>query len=514
MSLHTWAFSMGRTQVARVRRDFDCLMERMHRRLYPETVHVLAFYWLKTIGLQRYQPAEWDALDQLLQEAAAGQSISVPQAVQCIADLREWIPQFRHGNGQPSRQPMTEPTREVNSNALPLYLFRLLNEWLPVEVAHLLVSEPPERSDESGNPVIVVARAIERLLLREHLSRATQESMLLPGLLSPRFVYPADFEILQDVLLFVLGRTGASAPAKLPAALLWVAADAPLSLAYSDAVRAAILTAGPSELHVPIPPSQATELVKKDHVRITSALVTSDGQLWHADRLQRDEQDSIIYRPAGQLRIDYSRDHARMTLPWPESRQRWSGTVSFSNRLEVFGHAWHISHWEQDSERTLLHLEFVDSLPMTAIEPGAKDRLRRSHPAAIDMAWAALERALAASMIQRNLEPVEQLRRAELVPLGRALFGLAETLMTRRLRTLDGIDRRLKGIRYLSAELLPVYGPVPWRILPEAVRRILLGAGIYGSVADLLHEVFEGLPEGQADRVPPGRYSNGPSRAA
>jgi hypothetical protein len=341
--------------------------------------------------------------------------------------------------------------------------------------------------------------------------------MLLPDLLSPRFVYPADFEIMQDVLLFLLGRTGVPAPATLPAVLLRVAADAPLSSAYSDAVSAAVLTAGPSgaeELHVPIPPSQATELVKKDHVRITSAIVTRDGQLWHADRLQRGEQDSIIYRPAGRLRIDYSRDHARMIVPWPESRRRWSGTVSFSDRLEMFGHAWRISHWEQDAERTLLHLEFVDSLPMTAIEPGAQARLRRSHPAAIDMAWAALESALSGSMTQRNLEPVEQLRRTELIPLGRALFGLAETLMTRRLRTLDGIDRRLKGIRYLSAELLPVYGPVPWRILPEAVRRILLGGRIYGSVADLLHEVFEGLPERQADRVPPGRYSHGPSRAA
>src|SRR5262249_9009764 len=136
---------------------------------------------------------------------------------------------------------------------------------------------------------------------------------------------------------------------------------------------------------------------------------------------------------------------------------RWSGAVSFTNRMEMYGREWHISHWEQDIERTLLHLVFVATLPMTAIEPGAKSRLHRSRPAAIDMAWAALESALANSLVRRSREPVEQLRRDELVPLGRSLFGLAESVMTRRTRKLEVIDIYLKGIRCLSADLLSLY---------------------------------------------------------
>jgi hypothetical protein len=492
-------------------------LERIGQRLYPETLPVLAFYWLKTICVKGYQQTEWQLLDHLLQQACADKRVPVSQAVQSILDLRGWIQQTRHMNRQElvRPQPPFQPARQIGSDALPLYLFRLMNQWLPAEVAQLLVRDPENGSDQSAIPVLVAARAIERLLLREHLSRATLESLLLPGLLSPRFLYPADSEILQDVVLFLLGRTAATARAKLPAVLMCVAPDAPFSLDYGEAVSGAILTAGPSgaeELHVRIPPSQARELLKTDHLRITSAVVTMDGQLWQADKLQQGEQDSIVYRPAGRLRIDCSGDHARMFLPWPETRSRWSGPVSFTNRMEMFGRGWHISHWEQDAERTLLHLVFADALPMTAIEPSAKARLRRSHPAAIDMAWAALENALSASLVRRNLDPVEQLRCEELVPLGRALFGLAESVMTRRLRKMDAIDRRLNGIRYLSAQLLPVYGPVPWRILPKAVRKILLADHIYGPVADVFHEVFEGLPEGWGDGAPSDRWSNGPLR--
>ena len=354
-----------------------------------------------------------------------------------------------------------------------------------------------------------MARAIERLLLREHLSRATLESMLLPGFLSPRIIYPGDWETFQDVVLFLTSRTDAPTHAKLPAVLVCVAPDSPLSSAYSEAVGKATLTTGVSgaeELHVPIPPSQAKELLKTDHVRITSTVVTMDGQLWQADKLQRAEKDTIVYRPAGRLRIDYSEDHSRIVMPWAEARWHWSGPVSFTNRPEVFGREWRISHWEQDGERTLLHLEFVASLPMTAIEPGAESSLRRSHPAAIDMAWTALGRALEASLAQGNREAVELLRREELIPLGRALFGLAETVLSWRLRRTEPLERRLNGIRYLSAQLISEYGLIPWHVLPKAVRKILLADRPTEAFAGLLHEVFDGLPEGGGDRMSSSRW--------
>lgn len=476
---------------------------------------MLTSYWLRTVRGKEYRQTEWRALDHLLQQAIAEERTLAAPAVHMIANLREWIQQVRQIDDRPSllAQPPLGPTREVASDSLLFYVFRLLNEWLPVEVAHLLVEEPEDRSDKSGIPVLVVARAIERLLVREHLSQAALESLLFPGLLSPRLVYPADSEILQDVILFLLGRTAAPAPTKLPAALLCVAPGAPLSLAYAETVSTAILTAGSSgveELHVSIPRSQAMELLKTDHVRITSAVVTMDGQMWQADKLQGGEQDFIVYRPTGRLRIDYSGDHARMVLPWPETRGRWSGPVSFTDRLEMFGREWHISHWEQNTEGTQLHLVFVAYLAITSVAPGVQTHLSRSHPAEIDMAWSALERALAVSLVRHNLEPIEQLQRSEFVALGRALFGLAEAVMARRATSTDPIDTRLQGIRYLSAGLFPAYGPVPWRILPERVRKTLVA-----QPADLLHETFEGLPEAPSNgtlRWPWNRRS--PSRAA
>jgi hypothetical protein len=503
------------SHVSEVQQDFDCLLDRMRHRLYPETMPVLAFYWLRTICEKGYQEPEWTALDRLLRHA--DQSISSEQAFQSIVDLREWIVQTRHRNHQPSTHSVSpgEQTREVTSDALVPYVFRLLNEWLPVEAANLLIREPVEGLEQPGIPGLFVARAIERLLLREHLSRAALESMLAPGLLSPRIIYPGDWEIFQDVVLFLTGRTAASAFAKLPAVLVCVAPESPLSPGYSEAVGRAILTtsvSGAEELHVPIATSQAKELLTRDHIRITSTVVTMDGQLWQADKLQRAEKNAIVYRPAGRLRIDYSEDHARIVMPWLEAHGNWSGPVSFTNRPEVFGREWRISHWEQDGEHTLLHLEFVACLPLTAVEPRAETSLRRSHPAAIDMAWTALERALEASLAQGNRGPVELLRREELIPLGRALFGLAETVSSWRLRRTEPLERRLNGIRYLSAQLISEYGLIPWHVLPKAVRKILLANGRYGPLAGLLQEVFEGLPEGWGDRVSSGRWPSGSLR--
>ena len=126
------------SHVSEIQQDFDCLLERMRHRLYLETTPVLAFYWLRTICEKGYQEPEWTALDHLLRQA--DQSVSSDQAFQSISDLREWIQQTRHRNPPPSIRSVSrgEQTREVNSDALVPYVFRLLNEWLPVEAANLL----------------------------------------------------------------------------------------------------------------------------------------------------------------------------------------------------------------------------------------------------------------------------------------------------------------------------------------------------------------------------------------
>jgi hypothetical protein len=343
-----------------------------------------------------------------------------------------------------------------------------------------------------------VARAIERLLVREHLSAATLEALLDPGLFSPRFVYAADAEILRDVVLFLLGRTEAAEGAPVvPATLLGIAPGAPLPANYGQAVERAFLVAGAfrEELHVPIGSAQAVELLTHDRVRFTSIVVTMDGRWWQADKLYTGDWNAVVYRPIGRLRIDYSNDHARLRIPWPESRFEWSGPVSFPDTFELFGRQWRVAQWELDAERAWLNLVFAGAVPVTEIAPNANARLRRARPASVDMGWAALESALLNSVSQNSLEAIEQMRRSELIPLGRALFALAETALNRRQRTAENIEPRLRAVAYHGAELLPTYGRVPWRIVPERIQKTLLERRLYTSLDELLHQVFEGLPD-------------------
>ena len=109
----------------------------------------------------------------------------------------------------------------MTSERLTAFIVRLLNEWLPAEVARLLIDESESAAiQDSGIPVQAIGSAIERLLVREHLSRGTLEMLLEPELLSPEYVYPADLEILRDVVLSMLGRTAAPIPSVMPATLL------------------------------------------------------------------------------------------------------------------------------------------------------------------------------------------------------------------------------------------------------------------------------------------------------
>jgi hypothetical protein len=464
----------------------------MRSRRYAETLPVLVFYWFRTVLGQGYSRREWKALGDLI----AGFPAQNPEWDSAILALRTRFQQAEVPPAPSEKSSVLESARSHLSNdVLAPYITRLLNEWLPVEVAHLLVDEPGDSSLESeGMPVFTVARGMERLLVRERLSGGTLEALLQPGLLSPALVYPADAEILQDVVLFLLGKTEGPGLPILPALLLCVPPDSPLRADYGQAVAQARMVnlAGTEELHVPISKAQAGELLRDDRLHLGSILATMDGGWWQADRLLEDEkQDLIVYCPGGRLTIQYSGDHARLQIPWPEMRNGWSGPVSLHHIFEIFGRQWGIERWEQDPQQTRLHLVFLGTLPVSKILPLAPTGLRRSRPAAVDMAWASLENALARSFALGILEPMEQLRHPDLIPVGRALYALAESAVSHRLRDREILTKHLRAIEYLQAELVPSYGRVPWRILPETVRKRLLANR---SQRDLWAPVFEGFP--------------------
>ncbi|HEY7387659.1 MAG TPA: hypothetical protein VH640_04075 [Bryobacteraceae bacterium] len=510
----------GRTKSPEIKELGD-LFARMRQILYPETLPVLISYWLKAVYSRGHEFRWWKKLRDELTTSLSEQFSNDDRFRQALTELDAWIRDsvLLPGHAPPSSARRSAPVRTiVDPEELKPYVTRLLNEWLPREVAGMLVHEgesPFWQGD--GIPALASAVALERLLVRERLSPETLEKFLDPQLVSPQSVYPADAEILRYVVLALLGRTSAPAPPVMPAMLLCNGQWSPLPADYGEAVRYAIPMPGPAgdQLHVPLAPAQLSPMLKNTPVLIGSIVVTMDGRWWESQRLSYGQNNAVVYFPMGRLKIDFSADHARMRVPWPEARAQWCGNVEFPGAFELFGREWRVSRWEQDAHRTWLDLVFSDFLPVTG-EAAARE-LRRSRPASVDIAWSALENALADSILQNNREPIEQLRHSELIPLGRALLELSKSI-TGFFRAREGIETRLNAVRYLQAPLVGEYGRVPWRIVPGRVRAALLHRGRSDpALRALTDQVFEGSGEiggAETKLAALGRYQRGLPRVS
>lgn len=500
------SFSFLRHRVSRVELDFQRLVERVSQRLYPETTPVLASYWLKTVYWSGYGRDEWRELDSLLKRHLSSDFTVSEPCRQALSDIRSWTKSSNHRDGRPEGpNPRSGPVYRpaLGPETLAAYTIRLLSTWLPQEIARMLVSEPQTADpDAAGVPVLAIGLALERLLVRERLSPPTLEALLDPHLVSPRFVYPADLEILRDVVLFLLGQTAGIPPTVLPGAFLGTPRDARLSGDSPEALENACLVEAShgQELHVPIKPNQVLQILTEAPVGIGSLVVTADGRWWEATELQGGVEDMLVYRPHGRPRIDYSADHTRLRVPWPESVQGWSGTVHFPHELEVFGRLWKVARWEKDGAHSWLHLIFSRTSPVTLVPSSTPPDLRRCAPASIDLAWAELETALAAALAQNQWEPIERLRREDLIPLGRTLLALAQSALARP--KVDAIATNLRRIHFALGSLDPSNGLIPWRILPQAVRKRLMRGRLYPAVLELLQQVFAGVPPAPTEPLP------------
>lgn len=505
--------------------DLEALLARMRRRLYPETIPVLASYWLKTVCAGGHTRGWWKELHELLKQVLREEPLNAPSR-EALMGVQDWI---RQGGPLTGKTPGLSPPRlepfraNLSPEWLVPYVARLLNEWLSAEVAGLMVNESESGVPPDGYvPVLAVGRALERLLVRERLSPETLEMLLQPELVSPHYVYPADAEVLHDVVLALLSRTWSPPLHVMPATVFGLGAESTLPPDFREMVCHAsfMQRQGGEEIHVPIAAAQALEILKRVPIRIASILVTMDGRWWESETLQSGEQHSVVYKSGGRLRIDYSAEHAKLKVPWPDKQLCWSGEVRFRDPFEIFGREWHASSWETDGERTWLHLVFSRVLPTAKIQPASDTCFRRSRPASVDIAWDALGSALATAIEQKSREPIEQLRRSDFIPLGRAMLGLAESMKKRWQPKREIVETQLRGIRYLQAELSLVYGRIPWRILPALVRQALLKKRLEPALLDVLNEIFDTLPEVLSESIrqsPPSGQdarSTSPSRAA
>jgi hypothetical protein len=485
-SVRLWA-----SRDSSVENHLEALLARMRNRQYSEIIPVLAYYWLKTIWASGHEVRWWKKLHHSLVQALYEKPLDVLSR-EAIVDIRNWVQNtvLQFGQTRSSRCQASEPAETtLDSDCLAPYIARLLNEWMPVEVARLSIAESERFLPNDGMPALTIARGIENLLVRTRLSKSTLEMLLQPELMSPRYVYPADAEILRDVVLWLLGETESPPPACVPATLLWVAPDSPLSADYRTAVARASLEEGSlgEELHVPVGPAQALGILNRKHVRLGSVVVTMDGRCWESKSLQEGQGYSVIHLPMGRLRIDRSADHAKLTAPWPLTRSDWAGEVSFPEIFEIFGRKWRVSRWRQDAEHAWLDLVYSGVLAATEITPAAKE-FRRLRPASVEMAWSALGTALTSSIEQKSQNPIERLHHSDLIPLGRALLGVIEAVTHQR-QNRESTYPKLCAVAYFVAQLPSEYGVVPWRIIPATTR-----ARLSRCYAEELRSVFDVFP--------------------
>jgi hypothetical protein len=489
----------------RVAEDLEALLARIRQRRYPETLPVLVYYWLKTVKASGYGRRQWKKLSSLLKRVLNEQLPDTPSH-QAIVSVQTRIQTVLLA-GQPPRHQPPQSERifaTLSSDLLAPYIRRLLNEWLPAEAARLLVNGSASSLAADGEvPLLGIGRALEGLLVRERLSPRALEMLLQPEPYSPHYVYSADTEILQDVILFLLGRKWASPWSVMPGELLCVAPDSLLPANYREAVNHAFLVPrlGGEEVHVPIPPAQALKILKDEQLRIGSMMVTMDGRWWEAVGLQDREPHSVVYRPVGRPRLEYLTNHVKLRVPCSETWLSGHGDISFPPTFKIFGREWRLSHWEQDAERIWLHL--VLSHVLTDTVPAGDARWWRLRPVSADLVWSGLENALASSIVQGSSEPIERFRHSDLIPLGCAIFELATSLIRRRLPPCEVIETKLRGIRCLEAQVSSKYGRVPWRILPEKVHASLFKIRSHPELVELLNQVFDSLPQRLSDATRP-----------
>jgi len=499
LPLRQWVFGHVKEPEAAV----DTLLVRMRQRLYPESLPALASCWLKTLCSGSHNRAWWLQLRQSMNRALRNARLE-PFAHDVLLSARNWTDRALLGAGElpAGRQQLEPPFRSLPPERIAAYVGRLLNEWLPVEVAGLLTQEAASADEDTGIPALAVAKALDRLLVRERFAPETLELFLAAGLLSPKFAYPADAEVLRDVVLALLGRISAPAFPVLPAAILVGAADPALAAEYEEAVHRASLEQfdGGQEIHVPITDADALQILSQDPVRIGSVVVTMDGRAWQPSTLHRGDRNLIVYRPGDRLRIDSTADHVKLTVPWPERPSSWSGAVPRRGPFELYGREWRESSWEMDGQSTLLHLTFSRVLPIAEPSPRAASD-GRLHSAYVDMAWSELEAALAESVVQNNREPIEQMRRGELIPLGRALLAFAESVQSNWRWNSKQVETQLRAVRYHQSSVVPAYGLAPWRILPAAVVTSLEKRRLAPASAELLSGIFGDIPKAVGERV-------------
>jgi hypothetical protein len=370
-----------------VREDVRLLLERARSRSYPETINVLAFYWLMTIR-EKYTLEHWSVLKALVPRLRGpGNSLGYRET-RAVEKAAEWI-----GSTGPSKQRGLRANLVASFTSAQLappgfvsqaFLEMLFHEWLPERIlekyGHHMVSGEWESEDwyeeialcleEILRPQLAFAdietvrdmdklqnrrqTPVEQILEWRRRRQAGLESLVTVPLHDAGAIDPKQREILNDVILYLLGVT-APAPATAPGYAWFFPAPVGDSLPRDAAEQVSEFPLSPeytcrSTLFVPFKRwaglPQPEDRLKP--LSIHSLLLTPDGRVWEAHHLEQAAGTAagVVYQAAGKIDVKPTAQGFVLRVPmvsWPEEIGAQFGR---EHDLELYGGRWHMKQFE------------------------------------------------------------------------------------------------------------------------------------------------------------------------
>ena len=371
----------------RVREDLSFLLERARSRSYPETINVLVFYWLMTIR-ESYTADHWPILKAKIQRLLGPKNSLAYRETRALEQAEEWVAATgpsKRGSARRNLAPaFTSAQLAPPGFVSQAFLEMLFHDWLPERILAKYGRRMVPGDWESENwyeeialcleeilrPQVTFAdvetiRAMEKLQKRnpapvEHIlewrrrRQAGLESLVTVPLHDAGAVDPKQREILNDVILYLLG-VASAAPAT-AAGYGWFF-PAPIGESLPPDAAAQV-----SEY--PLPPEYASASTlfmpfKKwtglpqpgDRLKplsIHSALLTPDGRVWEAHHLEQaaGATPGVVYCAAGKIDVKATAQGFLLRVPvvsWPDEI---SAQFSQQHDLELYGGRWHMKQFE------------------------------------------------------------------------------------------------------------------------------------------------------------------------
>lgn len=371
----------------RVREDLRFLLERARSRSYPETMNVLVFYWVMTIR-EGYTEDHWRILKIEVQRLRGPQSSLAYRETRALEQAAEWIaatgPLKRRNAHRNLASPFTSGQLTPPGFVSQAFLEMLFHDWLPERILKKYGRQVVSGDWESENwyeeialcleeilrpqvmfPDVETVRAMEKLQKRRpapmenilewrRRRQAGLESLVTVPLQDAGAIDPKQREILNDVILYLLGVTS-PAPAIAPGYAWFFPAPIGESLPADAAAQVSEYPLPPeyasgSTLFVPFKKwaglPQPGDRLKP--LSIHSALLTPDGRVWEAHHLEQaaGAAPGVVYRAAGKIDVKATAQGFLLRVPivsWPEEI---SAQFSQQHDLELYGGRWHMKQFE------------------------------------------------------------------------------------------------------------------------------------------------------------------------